>query len=315
MKIIFAGTPEFAEVALRALLASSHTVVAVLTQQDKPAGRGLKMHESPVKRLALSHKLPLLQVKSLRDEAVLKQLNAFQADIMVVAAYGLILPDTVLSAFPLGCINIHGSLLPRWRGAAPIQRAILSGDKETGITIMEMEVGLDTGPMLLKQVCPIQEDDTTERLHDRLAQIGSEAIVSALDNFQDLSRELQDDTLATYAEKIKKSEANLNWSLSASELACAVRAYFPWPVAYTFCRGVRLKVLSAYATNERVAAKPGTILLANKKGIEVACGQGSLRIEAIQLPGKRALAVAEVLHANHPFLQQGECFESSDQSS
>jgi len=233
LKIIFAGTPEFSVAPLAALLESGHKVIAVYTQPDRPAGRGRKLTASPVKQLALEHSIPVFQPKNFREEADLLQLEELQADLMVVVAYGLLLPQRVLGAPRLGCINIHASLLPRWRGAAPIQRSILAGDSETGITIMEMEAGLDTGPMLLKKSCAIGSEDTGGSLHDRLSPLGAEALLEALPGIADgsLKAEVQDDTKAEYAAKLNKSEAVMDWQRSAQDLGRQVRAFNPWPVA------------------------------------------------------------------------------------
>ncbi|MDX1811781.1 MAG: methionyl-tRNA formyltransferase, partial [Gammaproteobacteria bacterium] len=235
MKIIYAGTPEFAAVALRALLKTSHEIIAVYTQPDRPAGRGRKLTPSAVKQVALEHNIPVYQPASLKDESAQQELANLNADIMVVAAYGLLLPKAVLDIPIRGCLNIHGSLLPRWRGAAPIQRAIEAGDAETGITIMQMDVGLDTGDMLLKKSCEITDADTTATLHDKLAELGGAAIVEALDLLEKnaLPAEKQDDAQAVYAHKLNKAEAVVNWNESAAIIQRKIRAFNPWPVAQT----------------------------------------------------------------------------------
>jgi methionyl-tRNA formyltransferase len=242
LRIIFAGTPTFAAESLRALLHTQHEVVAVYTQPDRPVGRGRELKPSPVKELALARKLPIFQPVSLRDSQAQAELAELNADIMVVAAYGLILPKAVLDTPRLGCINVHGSLLPRWRGAAPIQRAILTGDKETGITIMQMDVGLDTGAMLYKMSCPISEHDTSASLHDRLALLGGDALLTvleAIENDEPFNPQTQDNSLATYAQKLSKEEGNIDWSRSALEITRAIRAFNAWPVAYTKYKGKR----------------------------------------------------------------------------
>lgn len=306
LKIIFAGTPVFAAVALQALLESPHQVIAVYTQPDRPAGRGRKLTASPVKELALQHHLPIHQPASLRDsheQAVLEQL---QADIMVVAAYGLMLPPAVLQAPRLGCINIHASLLPRFRGAAPIQRAILENDKKTGVTIMQMEKGLDTGPMLYKVECPIHLTDTSEMLHDRLAALGANALLTALNQLPHLQPEIQNESLATYAHKITKEEAELDWHMAADDLARKVRAFNPWPVAFIRKGEHVIRVWEAVMISQETKQnKPGEILKANADGIDVATGKNILRLLKIQLPGGRMLPVADILNARHDDFKVG----------
>lgn len=295
-KIIFAGTPAFSATTLRALLASHHQIQAVYTQPDRPAGRGRKLTPSAVKELALQAHLPIYQPSTLRDAATQATLADFQADVMVVVAYGLLLPAAVLTLPKLGCINVHASLLPRWRGAAPIQRAILAGDTTTGITIMQMDAGLDTGAILQKTECPITLADTSASLHDRLATLGAEALLNTLDQFNQLTAETQDATLATYAHKITKEEAVLNWQQSAVELQRQVRAFYGWPVAFTYLRGEILRVWEASVIEQATMARPGTILQATNQGIQVAAGQGILNLQTIQLPNARVLPVAEVLN-------------------
>ncbi len=298
MRIIFAGTPHFAAHALAALL-DKHEVIAVLTQPDRPSGRGMQLTASPVKQLALQRGIPVLQPVTLKIKEAQKEIAALNADLMVVAAYGLILPQAVLQLPKLGCLNIHASLLPRWRGAAPIQRAILAGDKETGITIMQMDVGLDTGDMLLKKVCEITELDTAESLHDNLAAMGAEAIVETLQLLEQkqLCPEKQNDLLATYAAKLTKAEALLDWNLEAVQLDRAVRGYFPFPVAHTTMRDTPIKVLHARMHQQDLGVNiPGNVLAIDKECIWVACGKDALGIEVMQKPGGKALTVA-------PFIQ------------
>ena len=292
MKILFAGTPVFAAAALEALLLAGHQVPLVLTQPDRPAGRGLKPQASAVKQLALSMQLAVAQPISLKDEAVIAQLAAVGADAMVVAAYGLILPKSVLDLPRLGCLNIHASLLPRWRGAAPIQRAILAGDHETGVTIMQMDAGLDTGAMLLKQVIPIADDDTAQTLHDKLAMLGAQLIVRGLHELP--AAVAQDPAQASYAEKITKAEARIEWARPAEELARAIRAYNPMPGAYTTWQGQPLKLWRAEAT-AAAPAIPGTVLQADAQGIVVATGDGALLLHELQRAGSKRLAASSFL--------------------
>lgn len=303
MKIIFAGTPYFAAVALEALLAQQFDVVAVLTQPDRPSGRGMQLAASPVKQLALVHGLPVCQPVSLKSAEVLQVLADYAADVIVVAAYGLILPPAVLQLPRHGCLNIHASLLPRWRGAAPIQRAILAGDQETGITIMQMDAGLDTGAMLLKKSCPITAQDTTQTLLDKLAQLGAVAIVEALRLLEQgrLTGVPQDDAQATYAAKLSKAEACLDWTETATQLARAVRAYNPFPVACTTLNTTPVKIWQASA-RDGLAGVPGTVLAVEKNGIVVACGQGALCLETLQRPNANAMPAAQFVQglAVHP---------------
>ncbi len=299
MKIIFAGTPHFAASALDALL-EAHQVVAVLTQPDRASGRGMQMTASPVKLLAQRHAIPVLQPATLKTQEVQKELAALNAAVMVVAAYGLILPKAVLQIPRYGCLNIHASLLPRWRGAAPIQRAILAGDSETGITIMQMDEGLDTGAMLLKSSCAITAADTAQTLHNKLASLGAQAIVDTLRQLEleQLLPEPQNVRLATYAAKLIKAEAQLDWSASAAHLERAVRGYFPFPIAATVMRNTPIKILRAsLPTEQRGEGVPGTVISIDKVRILVACGQGVLGIEEMQKPGGKALSVAQFIQS------------------
>lgn len=295
MKLIFAGTPHFAAAALEALLAAGFQVVAVLTQPDRPAGRGMQLLASPVKQIALRNGLPVLQPKSLKHSEIQQELAQFNADVMVVAAYGLILPQAVLSLPRMGCLNIHASLLPRWRGAAPIQRAILAGDSETGITIMHMDAGLDTGAMLLKKVCPIALNDDAQSLHDKLAELGAQAIVETLQKLRlgPIEPEPQDNALATYAAKLEKAEAQLDWKRDAMDLARAIRAYNPFPVAVATINQTPVKIWRASV--QEGAGQPGQVLAVDKNGILVACGQGAIRLEVLQRPNARAMPAAQFL--------------------
>lgn len=299
LNIIFAGTPDFAARHLQALLDSHHNVIGVYTQPDRPAGRGKKLTASPVKELALANNIPVYQPGSLRKEPAQQELAALNADIMVVVAYGLILPKVVLDTPRLGCINVHGSILPRWRGAAPIQRALWAGDKETGVTIMQMDVGLDTGDMLLKTTLPIEDDDTSASLYEKLAEQGPVALLQALEGLANgtLAAEKQDETLANYAEKLSKEEARLDWNKSAKQLWQEVRAFNPWPVSYFEHQGNTIKVWQTQVSQATSNAEPGTIISASKKGIEVATGDGVLTLLSMQLPGKKPLSVADILNA------------------
>lgn len=299
LNIIFAGTPDFAARHLQALINSHHNVIAVYTQPDRPAGRGKKLTASPVKELALAHNIPVYQPGSLRKEPAQQQLAALNADIMVVVAYGLILPKVVLDTPRLGCINVHGSILPRWRGAAPIQRALWAGDKETGVTIMQMDIGLDTGDMLLKTYLPIEDDDTSASLYEKLAQQGPDALLQALEGLANgtLAAEKQDEALANYAEKLSKEEARLDWTKSATQLWQEVRAFNPWPVSYFEHQGNTIKVWQTQVSTTSSNAAPGTIISASKKGIEVATGDGVITLLSMQLPGKKPLSVADILNA------------------
>ncbi|MDM1272947.1 methionyl-tRNA formyltransferase [Acinetobacter indicus] len=307
MKIIFAGTPEFAAVALDALLKTEHEIVAVYTQPDRKAGRGQKLTASAVKQLALAHDLPVYQplhFKSSTEEGLAAQaeLKALNADVMVVAAYGLILPQVVLDTPKYGCLNIHGSLLPRWRGAAPIQRAIATGDAETGVTIMKMAAGLDTGDMMYKTLCPITAEDTSASLHDKLAIQGAEAIVAVLASEQTLQqyleqREVQDEALTVYAHKLSKAEAKIDWSQDAVTIDRNIRAFNPWPVAFIpLDEQSNLRVWGSVLSNEAVNGQSaGTILALDKQGVHVVCGDGkAICLTSLQWPGGKALNPVQI---------------------
>ena len=317
MRLIFAGTPEFARVALAALVAAGHELVLVLTRPDQPAGRGRQLRESPVKQFALGAGLALAQPPTLRSEQARALIAQACADAMVVAAYGLILPAEVLSLPRLGCINIHASLLPRWRGAAPIQRAIEAGDTRTGITIMQMDAGLDTGPILLESEIAIGEQDTAASVHDRLAALGGQAIVQALAGLESgaIAPRPQPEAGVTYAHKITKADAVLDWREPARRLTNRVRALDPAPGASVRLArsGELIKLWRARAgaapeAPARAAAPPGTVVAADAKRLEVACGEGTLWLLELQRPGGRRLAVAEFLRG-HP-IEPGERFES-----
>ena len=307
MRLIFAGTPEFAREALGALHAAGHEIVLVLSQPDRPAGRGMRLQASPVKQWAVDHQVPVAQPRSLRldgkypeDAAAARDaLLAAQADAMIVAAYGLILPQWVLDLPPRGCLNIHASLLPRWRGAAPIHRAIEAGDTRTGITIMQMDAGLDTGDMLLVRTEAIWPTDTTATLHDRLAALGGEAIVQALARIDQLQRQPQPAEGVNYAHKIDKAEAALDWSLPAEVLARRIRAFDPFPgmtaPVPTDAGTETLKLWQAVAEPLQAAAEPGTVVQADAAGVRVACGEGQLCLTQLQRPGGKRLGAADFL--------------------
>jgi methionyl-tRNA formyltransferase len=287
MKLVFAGTPEFARASLEALVAWGRKPVAVYTQPDRPAGRGKKLTASPVKHFALEHGIPVYQPATLRDDAAVEELRALQPDLLVVAAYGLILPQAVLDIPTHGCINVHASILPRWRGAAPIQAAILAGDDETGISLMRMTAGLDCGPVFHVADITIGAEETAGELHDRLAALGARVLVEQLDNIVmgRLEAVEQDDSLVTYAPKIDKQDAEIDWSLPAAEIARRVRAYNPFPGAFTHDRETRLKIWRARPTDG--SGDPGQVLQFDSDAIIVACGEGALRLDELQLPGKR----------------------------
>ncbi|MBI6550605.1 methionyl-tRNA formyltransferase [Xenorhabdus lircayensis] len=299
LRIIFAGTPDFAARHLAALLNSQYQVVGVLTRPDKPAGRGKKLTPSPVKVLAEEHGIPVFQPKTLRTEESQQWVMAQQADIMIVVAYGLILPQAVLDIPRLGSLNVHGSLLPRWRGAAPIQRSIWAGDQETGVTIMQMDVGLDTGDMLLKAICPITNEDTSASLYEKLADIGPEALLNTLDLITSgkCQPETQDSTLATYAEKLSKDEARMDWNLPAIQLERCVRAFNPWPMSFFLIDDQPIKIWQAEVITEQTTPVPGTIISADKKGIQVATADGILNITQLQPSGKKAMSATDLLNS------------------
>ncbi len=299
MKLIFAGTPEFAAAALAALIDAGHEIALVLTQPDRPAGRGMALQASPVKRLAEAHGLSVFQPATLKDADVQARLAAIGADAMVVAAYGLILPQAVLDLPRHGCLNIHASLLPRWRGAAPIQRALLAGDPETGVCIMQMEAGLDTGPVLCAEATPITGDDTTATLHDRLAAIGARLIVDALARLPLPARPQPADGV-TYAAKIDKAESVIDWTRPAAELDRRIRAFNPFPGAQTTLAGASVKLWQARPVAG--SGRPGEVLAAGRDGIVVACGEGALSVGELQKAGGKRLPAAQFLagHALAP---------------
>lgn len=313
LRIIFAGTPEFAATALEALISHDFNIVAVYSQPDRPAGRGQKARPSPVKAVAEKHALAVEQPENFRSEESIARLAAYQPDLMVVAAYGLILPTQVLQVPRLGCINIHASLLPAWRGAAPIQRSIEAGDKETGVTIMQMEKGLDTGPMLLKRSTAISPNETGGSLHDRLSRLGAEALLQSLPGIvaQTLPAEIQDSEKASYAHKLSKEEALIDWSATAEVLDRRIRAFNPWPVCYTQLNGKVIKIWSASVPDHQTQAPPGTIIKAGQGHIWVACGGNStLSLDEMQLPGGRPLQTQALLNGHGALFSSSSRFET-----
>ncbi|HJF73592.1 methionyl-tRNA formyltransferase [Gallibacterium anatis] len=312
LNIIFAGTPDFAAQHLQALLASQHRVIAVYTQPDKPAGRGKKLQPSAVKQLALAHNLPIFQPKSLRKEEAQQQLAQLNADVMVVVAYGLILPKAVLAMPRLGCLNVHGSLLPRWRGAAPIQRAIWAGDEQTGVTIMQMDEGLDTGDMLHKVSCEISKDETSASLYQKLATLAPQALIEVLDHLEEgkYPPQAQQNEFSNYAEKLSKEEAKLDWSLPAVQLERCIRAFNPWPISWlqtTDAQGNNqiLKVYQATVLPHQNQTA-GTVLQANKQGIQIATADGVLNITQLQPAGKKPMAVQDFLNGRSDWFEVGK---------
>lgn len=295
LRIIFAGTPDFAAPALAALIEAGHKIVLVLTQPDRPSGRGMKLKASPVKELALEHDIEVFQPETLKDSAAQSRIEDAKADVIIVAAYGLIIPTNVLNMPRLGCYNIHASLLPRWRGAAPIQRSLLAGDKETGVTIMEVVPALDAGAMISKGVVPITELDTAQTLHDALAKTGADLMVKAMENLSKngtLASTPQDNSLVTYAEKLQKSEATIDWNKSADAISKQVRAFNPFPVATAMLNGEVCRIWMA--TKKSGKGLAGQVVATNET-IDVACGEGVLSIHELQLPGGKRLKAREFL--------------------
>ncbi|ATZ12888.1 methionyl-tRNA formyltransferase [Erwinia amylovora] len=307
LNIIFAGTPDFAARHLDALLSSGHRVVGVFTQPDRPAGRGNKLTASPVKQLAEQHHIPVFQPSSLRPEENQQRVAALNADVMVVVAYGLILPKAVLDMPRLGCINVHGSLLPRWRGAAPIQRSLWAGDAETGVTIMQMDIGLDTGDMLHKLACPIDATDTSATLYDKLADLGPAGLISTLAQLADGSAQpqVQDEAKVSYADKLSKEESRLDWSLSAAQLERCIRAFNPWPVSYFVIDEQPVKVWKASVLPAVSGRQPGEVLQADKQGIQVVTADGVLNIEELQPAGKKAMKAQDLLNSRREWFTPG----------
>lgn len=308
LNIIFAGTPEFAALHLQALINSKHNIVAVYSQPDRPAGRGKKLQASAVKQLALEHNLNVYQPHSLKTDEAQAQLAELNADIMIVVAYGLILPKLVLDTPKLGCLNVHGSLLPKWRGAAPIQRSLWAGDAETGVTIMKMDEGLDTGPMLLKQPLRIEATDTSATLYQKLSEVGPKALLEALSQLKDLLPEVQDDKLATHAKKLSKEEAKIDWQLTAAQLERNIRAFNPWPMAFFSVQDNNVKVHGAEVVktpSDKLGIAPGHILQVGKNGILVSTKEDSLLLTKLQPPGKKPMSATDLLNGRAEWFKQG----------
>ena len=315
LRIAFAGTPDFAAAHLEALLEAGANVVAVYTQPDRPSGRGKKLTPSPVKSVAVAHSLAIYQPQQLKDAETQQQFANLNADIFVVVAYGLIIPAAILEEPRFGCINVHASLLPRWRGAAPIQRAIEAGDKETGVTIMQMDTGLDTGAMLQKVHCDISPFETGGTLHDKLQKLGPPVLLETLSAIATGSAkgEIQNDSLSCYAPKISKQEARLDWQRTAIELELQVRAFNPFPVTHTQLNGQQIRVWSAHASSKQSAEQPGNIVAVNRNSIEVACKEHVLVIEEVQLAGKKRLKVEDILRGNSDLFITGKRFDGCPQ--
>ncbi|MDN3700646.1 methionyl-tRNA formyltransferase [Vibrio artabrorum] len=307
LRIVFAGTPDFAARHLAALLSSEHDVVAVYTQPDRPAGRGKKLTASPVKNIALENNIPVYQPENFKSDEAKQELAELNADIMVVVAYGLLLPQVVLDTPRLGCINVHGSILPRWRGAAPIQRSIWAGDKETGVTIMQMDIGLDTGDMLSIATLPIEATDTSASMYEKLAGLGPDALVDCLADIASgkAIAEKQDDELANYAKKLSKEEARINWNDEAAHIERCVRAFTPWPMSHFEAAENSIKVWQSRVAEQTSDKPAGTILQADKTGIYVATGQGVIVLEQLQVPGKKAMSVQDILNSRASWFEVG----------
>ncbi|CAH0541908.1 methionyl-tRNA formyltransferase [Vibrio marisflavi] len=307
LKIVFAGTPDFAARHLAALLSSQHEVVAVYTQPDRPAGRGKKLTASPVKCLALEHNIPVYQPENFKSDEAKQELANLNADIMVVVAYGLLLPQAVLDTPKLGCINVHGSILPRWRGAAPIQRSIWAGDKETGVTIMQMDIGLDTGDMLHIATLPIEAHDTSASMYEKLAELGPNALVKTLSDIaSDKVKPIkQDEALANYAQKLSKQEAKIDWNDNAEHIERCVRAFNPWPMSHFSVADNNVKVWQSRVENTTCEQAPGTVIKADKTGIYIATGESVLVLESIQIPGKKAMSVQDILNSRSDWFAVG----------
>ncbi|WP_105173018.1 methionyl-tRNA formyltransferase [Pseudoalteromonas sp. T1lg24] len=305
LKIVFAGTPDFAAQHLDALIKSHHDVIAVYSQPDRPAGRGKKLKASEVKQLALTHDIPVYQPENFKSDDAKQQLADLNADIMVVVAYGLLLPKAVLETPKLGCINVHGSILPRWRGAAPIQRAIWAGDAETGVTIMQMDEGLDTGDMISIATCPIEAADTSASLYSKLAELGPTALIDTLATIADgtATPEKQNDELANYAKKLSKEEANIDWHMPAQQIERNIRAFNPWPICFTQMQGNTVKIYAAELVEN--TGNPGEILAADKTGITVATTEGALKITQLQPQGKKPMSAQDFLNGRADWVAVG----------
>ncbi|WP_372771019.1 methionyl-tRNA formyltransferase [Pseudoalteromonas sp.] len=313
LKIIFAGTPDFAAQHLDVLIKSEHQVIAVYSQPDRPAGRGKKLKASEVKQLALTHDIPVYQPENFKSDDAKQQLADLNADIMVVVAYGLLLPKVVLETPKLGCINVHGSILPRWRGAAPIQRAIWAGDAETGVTIMQMDEGLDTGDMISIATCPIEATDTSATLYSKLAELGPTALIDTLATIADgtAKAEKQNDELANYAKKLSKDEANIDWQITAQQIERNIRAFNPWPICFTQMQGNMVKVYAAELVNG--TGRAGEVLAADKSGITVATGGGALKITQLQPQGKKPMSAQDFLNGRADWVAIGSILGESNE--
>ncbi len=307
LNIVFAGTPDFAARHLAALISSKHNVIAVYSQPDRPAGRGKKLQASAVKQIALEHNIPVYQPENFKTEDAQQTLADLNADIMVVVAYGLLLPKVVLATPKLGCINVHGSLLPRWRGAAPIQRSIWAGDDTTGVTIMQMDEGLDTGDMLHTKALPIDATDTSASLYEKLAEVGPDALIEALENIEAGSANpvVQDDAQANYAKKLSKAEAKIDWQQSAKQLERNIRAFNPWPMAFFDLADKSIKVHQANVVDANSNVPAGTIVAANKEGITVQTGEQALQLVKLQIPGKKPMLVSDILNSRKDWFNEG----------
>jgi len=305
LRIIFAGTPDFAARHLQALIQSEHQIVGVYSQPDRPAGRGKKLKASEVKALALEHNLPVFQPQSLKDGDALAELKSLNADIMIVVAYGLILPKAILEAPRLGCLNVHGSILPRWRGAAPIQRAIWAGDEQTGVTIMQMDEGLDTGDMLHISRCAINADETSASLYTKLAELGPDALIETVNKLAkgELKAEPQNDELANYAKKLSKDEANIDWSMDAAQIERNIRSFNPWPVCFTQMGEQTVKIYQAQVVDQTGSA--GQVLSSDKTGVVVACGKHAICITQLQPQGKKPMAISDFLNGRSDWVTPG----------
>ena len=316
LRIIFAGTPDFAALHLQQLLASRHTLVAVYTQPDRPAGRGKKLQASPVKQVATAADIPVFQPQSLKPVEQQQILADHNADVMIVVAYGLLLPQAVLDAPRYGCLNVHGSILPRWRGAAPIQRAIEAGDAETGITIMQMDIGLDTGDMLHKVFCPITADETAGSLHDKLAELGPQALLATLDQLCEgkLQPEVQDNALANYAHKLSKEEGAIDWQQNTATILRKIRAYNPFPVAYTLLAGERVRIFSAAQSSKTSGASAGQIISHAEHQLHIATADGAIAVSLLQMPGKKAMPARDLLNGMADKLAVGLQFDGAPAS-
>ena len=309
LKIIFAGTPKFAVPTLEALIQSSHRVISVYTQPDRPMWRGRKVSHSPIKIIAKQHRISVRQPASLQEPLAQEELMAMKLDVMVVAAYGLLLPKVVLASPRLGCLNVHASLLPRWRGAAPIQRAILAGDCKTGVSIIQMDEGLDTGDVLAKKSCVIKAKDTSADLHDRLSQLGADSLIKILNILEKtgyIVAEKQDSSKATYAPKIQKKEAELDWHKSAAELVRCVRAFNPAPVAFTYFNEQPIRIWESEALDEKTMLEPATLICADKNRLDIATGEGIFRVRKLQLPGRRVHLANDFINAYRSKLISGK---------